>query len=315
MTVGSIKTGTAIAVLSLLLGFARFASAATPAPVPFVLKCYCQTVEEFTAAVMDDMLVRADSWDSRAGIYVVISEADSKIAVVNTWYSLWFVPYQGFSYIPEIDLLTETEEEMAYMDQYLLARAAYDKAHVGDLPTVTYPNSNVYVGAGSYQETVFIFMNSHPNIKLQQLGQEVAWNTFTASLNSFKAKLASMFGATIGYKPYVKIVFSDGSYGVFCIVDSTTAGVNPVYFVDKDGNVTMIDENLLDGVEDPNLPAPEVTGDVDDVPHGGGAGGGWWGAGLNNTPATMPNGWTLYAIFSGAGGQRVGHVYIEDINY
>lgn len=301
------KVAVVIAVLSLNLGYIQPATADEGAP--FILKCDCQSVSEFNAAIVDDMLARRDVYDYREGAYLVISETDAKIAVAKTWFSLWFVPYQGFTYVTNVDMLTDTEQEMAFMDQYMIARAAYAKAHRDELPTVTYPNSAVHVDINSttYQDTAYLYMNGHPAVKMVQLGEEVAWSVFRSKVDSFIAKLASLVTGEV-LKPYVKLAFADGSYGVFCVVDSTTAGVHAVYYVDKDGNVVIIDEELLEGIEDPNIASPKESGDVNDVPHQGTT---TWEAGVVGSGASASI--VIYAPFSGSSGGAGGRVFIDDL--
>jgi hypothetical protein len=203
------------------------------------------------------------SSDLHDAVYVVISEAEAKIAVAETTFLLLDNP-PFHSWHPLVRMVTRTEEELALLDQFLLGRAAYGAEHVDDLPYVDYPDDGVFVGAGDYQLTSELFMNGHPAVTVAQLEEELVWGTFLSRVSSVWNRVAGMLAGEV-FRVYIRLDFHDGSYGVFIIKDTTTAGVHPVYYVDKDGNLTVIDESLMQDVDDPNITDPDVTGMIDDV--------------------------------------------------
>lgn len=250
---------------------------------------------------------------------MVISHSSAKTAVAETWFES--NPMFPGWVIPVVDMVTETQVEMLIADQYVTARAVFEKEHIGELPTVlyddTYPNSGVAVGQGDWQNDSMLHMNSHPEVTMIVGGGTVPWSVMAGTVRMALLKLGAQLGITL-IDIYVKLEFSDGSYGVFYVADMSTAGVHAVYYVDADENVYIIDPDLIDEVNDPALVDPDVVGDVDhDVPHGnsgssGSSGGtGTWYAGAASTGSGAFN---VTVFFPSTGGGRYGLVTIEDID-
>lgn len=285
-------------------------------PIPFVISCAnCETISDFVNRMNSHLNFRKNTADTRDAVYMVVSQSSAKIAIAETWFESNPM-FPGWT-IPQIDLITETVVETKLADQVLIARAAIDKANVDDLPTVIYPNGSVQVGGGDYQSTAMLYMNGHPAVTMEQAEGTVPWSTLLSRTTSIREKLLSVLSSTVK-KIFVKLEFADGSYGVFYVADSTTAGIHEVYYVDAEGNVIVIDAELLDEVEDVNLPAPDdASGEIDEnAPHGGGSGGGGGGGASGGSWAatgSVSSGSFLITLQFPSGNGRSGNVIIEDI--
>jgi hypothetical protein len=296
---------------SLILLFLGPINAGAAQSTPIVIGCQaCESVSDFQNRIHQHMLSRipGDMYDST---YVVISEADAKIAIAETTFMLLDIP-PYYSYYPYVSMVTQTVEETVLADQFLLGRAAYHEPHVDELPRVDFPNNDVVVGSGDYQTTVDLFVARHLHTLYNQYGEEIAFTPWIERGFSFYRRLGAAI-ADEAFNVFFRIDFQDGSYAVYVIKDKTTAGRQPVYFIDKHGEVIMIDESVFDDsdIEDPNISEPDITGSIDSIPHDSSASFGARGY-VAGTGGYLNDIVVVYTNFP-TGDVIVGRVYVEEV--
>ena len=101
-------------------------------------------------------------------------------------------------------------------------------------------------------------MNGNPQVVVPAaaggVAGSMAMGELAKKMNSFWSKVWKRASVTGALAFYVRLNFEDGSYGVFQVVpDGSSVVAHEAYYVDKDDNVFIIDEEKLGGVEDPNI--------------------------------------------------------------